>query len=196
MKKFDVIQSPLDKRDWYFKFQEKDRNQLPKTLDYRENLLPVRNQGTEGSCYAQAAACMKEWQEKNDKGLKEHLSPQFFYNNRFNVRDEDKLNDEGMFGRDVMKILKEIGICKECDYPYGLEQPVNEIDPSIYLLAKNYCIKSYARIETLNSLKKSLFINGPCLIAFPVYNNNLVFLNKNEFDSLIVGHAMSVICYL
>ena len=24
MKKFDVIQSPLDKRDWYFKFQEKD----------------------------------------------------------------------------------------------------------------------------------------------------------------------------
>ena len=67
----------------------------------------------------------------------------------------NKNNDEGMFGRDVMKILKEIGICKECDYPYGLEQPVNEIDPSIYLLAKNYCIKSYARIETLNSLKKT-----------------------------------------
>ena len=35
------------------------------------------------------------------------------------IYGEDKNNDEGMFGRDVMKMLKEIGVCEEKDYPYG-----------------------------------------------------------------------------
>ena len=36
----------------------------------------------QGTCFAQSAACMKEWQEKRDIGLNEYLSPQFFYNQR------------------------------------------------------------------------------------------------------------------
>ena len=49
--------------------------------------------------------------KKKDYGLDEYLSPQFFYNNRNywnnNIKDvDDLLEDYGMTGRDVMKILK------------------------------------------------------------------------------------------
>ena len=40
---------------------------------------------------------------------------QFFYNNRDYMNDNDSFNDgdNGMTGRDVMRILKNVGICKE-----------------------------------------------------------------------------------
>ena len=77
--------------------------QLPNIVDYRNELQPVRNQGNQGTCYAQSAACMKEWQEKKDYNLNEYLSPQFFYNNRDYMNDDIKENDgdNGMTGRDV-----------------------------------------------------------------------------------------------
>ena len=134
---------------------------LPNILDYRNDLLPIRNQGSQGSCYAQAASCMKEWQEKRDYGLNEYLSPQFFYNNRSNLYDDISNNDEGMYGRNVMKLLKNIGICKEKIYPYGLIEDKKKINEACYLQAKEHCIKSYGKIISLEALKYSLKYNGP-----------------------------------
>ena len=162
----NVVQSPEDGRDWVYSSSSEIKN----ILDYRNDLHPIRNQGNQGTCYAQSAACMKEWQEKKDYGLDEYLSPQFFYNNRDNWYDEDKNNDEGMFGRNVMKLLKEIGICTENEYPYGLIQRKGKINEGCFLKANNHKISAYARINTLYGLKQSLCNNGPCLIAFPVYN--------------------------
>ena len=107
---------------------------------------------------------MKEWQEKTDYGLDEYLSPQFFYNNRFNKYDEDQNNDSGMFGRDVMKLLLNVGICLEKNYVYGIEDK-QKIPDEIYDEAKLHCIK-ICKNKPLEQLKKSLWMNGPCLIAF------------------------------
>ena len=90
--------SPFDKRDYIIK---NNRN-CPDALDLRHELLPVRNQGEQGTCYAQSAACAKEWQEKRDYDLDEYLSPQFFYNNRNNKYDDQRDNDEGMFGNESL----------------------------------------------------------------------------------------------
>ena len=57
---------------------------LPPTLDLTPKLPMVRNQGSQGSCAAQSAACMKEYQENVDNNITEHFSPQFVYNNRSN----------------------------------------------------------------------------------------------------------------
>ena len=76
--------SKVDNRDFIYEELIKNFNTdiLPRIVDYRNELQPIRNQGDQGTCYAQAAACMKEWQEYKDYGLNEYLSPQFFYNNR------------------------------------------------------------------------------------------------------------------
>ena len=78
----NALVSPEDKRDYIF---VGTTNDVPKTLDYRKELQSVRNQGSQGTCYAQSAACIKEWQEHKDYGFKGQLSPQFFYNNRMNL---------------------------------------------------------------------------------------------------------------
>ena len=191
----NVKKSPYDNRDKIFCSNQK--HNLNSKLDLREDLNPIRNQGNQGTCYAQSAACMKEWQEKKDYNLKEYLSPQFFYNNRFNYYDNNNENDEGMYGRDVMKILKDIGICYEITYPYGRIEEKKNIPDHVYEEAKKHKIKSYARINELDDLKESLFKNGPCLITFPVYNYNHEFWKpNNENETFKGGHAVTVVGYL
>jgi len=101
-----------------------------------------------------------------------------------------------MFGRNVMKLLKEIGICTEKQYPYGLIEPKDKITEGIYLNANRHKIKGYARITTLDGLKKSLNDNGVCLMAVPVYNYGKEMWKKSENDTFKGGHAMAVVGYL
>jgi len=188
----NVTQSPEDNRDLIFT----SSSEIKLILDYRGELLSVRNQGTQGTCYAFSAACMKEWQEKKDYGLNEYLSPQFFYNNRENLYDENDKNNDGMFGRNVMKLLKEIGICSEQQYPYGLIQTRDKIDSGCYLKAFRNKIVGYAKITTLENMKRSLNKNGPCLISFPVYNYTKQLWKQQDNETMIGGHAMTIVGYL
>jgi hypothetical protein len=73
----------------------------------RPELQPVRNQGNYGSCAAMTAACIKEYQEKKDIKLSCYFSPAFIYLNREDVKTE------GMYPRDVMRILSKLGSCEE-----------------------------------------------------------------------------------
>jgi C1A family cysteine protease len=189
--KLYAIKSPEDERDWVFSSSQKP----PVYLDLRPDLLPARNQGNQGTCYAQAASCAKEWQEKKDYGFNNYFSPQFFYDQRFNIYDENKNNDFGMFGRDVMKLLKNTGICEENVYPYGKIQHKDKIPLEIYEQAKKHCIKAYAKINDIENLKKSIYVNGPCLVAFPVYNYTDQMWNKRENESFKGGHAMTIVGY-
>ena len=134
--KLNLTPSPQDNRDFVFKTQDITYSNInfPEELDLRDELMPVRDQGSQGTCYAQSAAsCMKEWQEKHHYGFNEYLSPQFFYNLRPNNYDSNPNNDDGMFGRDVMKLLKNYGICPEKMYPYGLIQHKDRIPMKTYL---------------------------------------------------------------
>lgn len=198
--------SNTDDRDFIYEELINTSDKLPNIVDYRNELQPVRNQGNQGTCYAQSAACMKEWQEKKDYNLNEYLSPQFFYNNRDYMNDDIKENDgdNGMTGRDVMKILKNIGICKESEYKYddnNRNDNYNNIPKSIKENALKHRIKSYAKVNTIEGLKNDLYYNGPCLIAFPVYGNesnlinNPMWIKNNENDKFMGGHAMTVVGY-
>jgi len=195
----NIKKSVDDERDWIYGNGISNSNIL-KSCDYRNELQPIRDQGSQGTCYAQSVSCMKEWQERKNYGLNEYLSPQFFYNNRDywnnNKQDgDDKLEDYGMTGRDVMKILQNVGICKESEYPYGLKEKINEISQNIKDSAIIHRIKNYARITSLNGLKESLLKNGPCLIAFPVYNYTGQMWIKKEGNKQKGGHAMTVVGY-
>jgi C1A family cysteine protease len=192
--KLNLYKSPVDDRDKIYKTDY----DYPSELDYRDELQKIRNQGSQGSCFAFAVACMKEYQEFKDYNFEGYMSPQFFYDNRSNLYDKIDHNDEGMTGRDVMKILKNVGICTEKEYPYGLENAKHKdsIDQEIYDSAKKHICKSYARIYDINQLKKSLYKNGPCLICFPVYNmGSHMWKKENEDDKILGGHAMCVVGY-
>ena len=184
-----AVPSPDDSRDWVAESIYLVGYQLPETVDHRNKLQAIRNQGNQGSCAAQTAACMKEWQESQDIGFNNYMSPQFIYNNRTNQ------DSEGMYGRDVMRILSKIGSCSEESYPYRTIESPEDISANIIKEASNYKIKSYAQIKTIEGLKKALYINGPCYISFPVYNHSITMWKPRNGDKRQGGHAMTVVGY-
>ena len=177
--------SPVDERDFILEsVSPKLKANLPQTFDMRHNLGPVRDQGADGACAAFTAACMKEYQEFQDIGFDEYMSPQCIYDNRENQ------NSEGMYSRDVMKILSNIGSVPENDFPY---QSGMDISDEHLETASRFRIKGYASIRTIDGLKDSLFKNGPALIAVPVYNYGAHIWKPEGNQQMLGGHAMSIV---
>ena len=182
-----AIKDPVDERDYLINEVRKKDYAYPELLDLRNKLRPIRNQGSQGTCAAQTAACMKEYQELKDIDLREYLSPQFVYNCR-----EDR-SSEGMYGRNVMDILKKIGIVREEKYPYYCH---DDIPAELYQEAQNLVIKAYARITTIEDLKQAVTDNGPCYISVPCYDwYERMWIPPSEHSELMGGHAMTVVGY-
>ena len=193
---FCMKKSPTDERDWIYGSVQKQTN-LPASVDYRSQLHPIRNQGRFGSCYAMSACAMKEWQEKHDYGLDEYLSPKFFYAQRYNLHDENSTNDYGMYSRDVMKILHNVGICREQLCPYeNVDTPLKNTE-ELFADASKHTISHYARVHTLDSAKQALYEKGICLITFPMYSpHKTEFWKKSDgFETLLGGHAVTLVGY-
>jgi len=192
--KFNLQRSPIDKRDFLLSSVYPADVKLPEVLDLRPQMRPIRDQGVQGTCSAQTAAAMKEWQEQTDVNFKEYMSPQFIYNLR------EMYGAEGMTPRDTMKILNKIGIVPETHYPYGKLEDLNEetLNAELKDEAAKYQIMGYAMVDLLDGLRKALFANGPCYIAFPVYNPEKMEFWKPDFtgQQMLGGHAVCVAGYL
>lgn len=191
---FTLKRSPTDLRDLILCSIYPDDVKLPTTYDLRPEMPPVRDQGSQGSCSAQTAAEMKEWQERFNIESEEYMSPQFIYNLRENY------GEEGMTPRDTMKILNKIGVVYEKNYPYG---KIERLDPSTISSqlmdeASKYIIAGYAKITLIDGLKKALFANGPCYLAFPVYNPEKWEFWKPDYagQEALGGHAVSAVGWL
>ena len=187
--KFNLQKSPDDSRDFLLESIYPDAVVLPEEWDLRSQMKPVRDQGSQGTCSAQTAAAMKEWQELIDINFNEYMSPQFIYNLRENQ------GSEGMYPRNTMDILHKIGVVSENQYPYGT---FTSVSSHLKEMAVKHKIQGYAQINTIDSLKKALFANGPCYIAFPVYNPNKMEFWKPDFtgQNMLGGHAVCVAGYL
>jgi len=186
--KFNLEKSPIDSRDFLLESIYPVKVSLPETWDLRKYMKPVRDQGNAGTCSAQTASAIKEWQERADVNFMDYMSPWFVYQLRENQ------NSEGMYPRDTMKILNKIGIVPEKDYGYLTTSPItNKLKEN----ASIFKIQGYAQINTVEALKQSLFTNGPCYIAFPVYNPNSMEFWKPAFNgqTMLGGHAVTVVGY-
>jgi hypothetical protein len=183
--KLDVQLSSIDLRDYKAEAIYPKRVKVPASLDYRPVLRFVRDQGSIGSCVAQVGACMKEWQEFEDVGFDQYMSPQFIYNSR-------STEGSGMYPRDLMSILRNMGSVPESVFPYGWAgKPSKEV----YEKAKNYVIQHYAQVDTIEGLKTALAKNGPCYGTFPVYNYG-DRLWKSSFGGAVLGyHGMTFVGY-
>jgi len=153
---------------------------IPEMVDYRKDMLPVRDQTKDGNCLAIAATSVIEWQRKS----KEYFSPRFIYDNRKDAHELDV--------QDLILILKTKGVCFEKSYPIGTS---GNISDKAFREALNYTISDCKKIKSIDELKAALYLNGLCIICFQIYNRTNQMWKPIDGNRVIGMHSMCIVGY-
>lgn len=182
--------SPLDPRDIEVEDLLNPTFELPKKVDHRGLIPVVWDQGSDGPCSAYSAAAIKQWQERKDYGLRKNLSRDFVYFLRSNKPQK------GMYPRDTMKILQKYGIPLKKSFKKRKYNTIDDIPTEVMEEAAKHRIVGYARVNTIEGLKKSLYKNGPCYAVFPLYHNGKYFWKPEWGNNKQLGaHAVVIVGY-
>jgi C1A family cysteine protease len=190
-----ALKSPPDSRDWVFEQLTHGRDgrylvDLPESYDLRAHTQPVRDQGDRGTCASFGGAAIKEVQEKRKGKFDGWMSPEFIYYYR------DNKPASGMYGRNVFQVLQKIGSVPEHLYKY--ETGDNKTSPpsrKLLTKASNYRISNYARVDTVEGVKRALIELGPCYVSLPLYQTRPKFWMPSDNEKCSGGHAAVIVGY-
>jgi C1A family cysteine protease len=173
----------------------------------RKYCSPVEDQGTLGSCTAQAGVAMVEYFERRAFGRHIDASRLFLYKvtrNLLRLR-----GDTGAYLRSTMGALTLFGVPPEEYWEYNISQFDREPPAFCYAFASNYQTIKYVRLDTPNTTKQSLLLSIkdslakglPSMFGFTVYesieqastNGNIPFPCDTERVS--GGHAVMAVGY-
>ena len=177
----------------------------PESVDLSEYLIDIENQGSLGSCTAQAGTSALELLVKKYKPKKaEELDRLFLYYMVRKVGGLDVNIDSGAYTRDICKVLEQYG-CPPAsnakgaddDTQYALgayfKQWQREPSPTQFRKAKKYQIKEYARVSDIRGALASGF---PVIIGMRI-REKFMTCDWSDYRSspIIGGHAMVVVGY-
>jgi hypothetical protein len=206
-KRLGCIRAPEDQRD--FVFRSTRRLYLPQSVDYTNEMTPVEDQGSEGSCVGFACGAMKEWQEKKDWSRPIDLSSRFIYEK---ARKIDNFPDtqDGTDIRSAMKVLRGDGVCTEECWPYVPQNSGQPCEGAESEAAK-YKISTFTAIPGIQDMKIAIVNNGPFVIGIVVfdswYANNVHLTGDiqmptaeevsiiNDNPNAFGGHAICIVGY-
>ena len=107
----NVLPDLPDERDYIFTTAMSAAT-LPEIIDHRKYAREIENQGSTGSCVANATVSALELlHKKSNKDI--NLSRLFLYYNLREPYENLKNKDIGSYTRDGFKRVKELGICTE-----------------------------------------------------------------------------------
>lgn len=162
---------PPDERDLLVSIPEYD---LPKKVDWTEQVTEAKDQGNEGTCAGFMGAGLKEFQEWKQHGTKFHFSPRWIYEW---AKREDEFPGEDYEGttiRGIMKALHHHGICLEEFWPYVPGQK-GEPDEQAAENAYKYRIKRYRSLtipaKDIRLVKRGLHETGPVATGVAVHES-------------------------
>lgn len=130
---------------------------LPVKTNNRKNVLQVENQGGSAKCVAYVATTLLENLLTQKIGLWQNLSPDFLYDRRTPVA--------GMYPHEVFEIMQKDGCLTFHDYL---------INPHQEDLAKNFKIKDWAQISTVEKAKEHLAEGRMLLVVNGTHAQTLV----------------------
>jgi hypothetical protein len=193
----NALKSSEDNRDWIFENlvhgPVEYYNDLPDSFTLEKFDAPCRHQGNRGTCGPFAATKISEinhHKRTNDTTKWIYLSPEFIYFHRANRPLA------GMYGRDVFQVLRKYGTVPEDQYPYAhSDNIVAAPGVELYKTASSHRISNYARVKTIDGLKRAIIEIGPCYIGLPMYNHTEKFWDVAYGHNFDIGHAVSAIGY-
>jgi|GEM_PF-2283059 len=183
-----VWPSPPDRRDFRFAAFRVGKP-LPEEFRRDDELPPVGNQGSLGTCVAWAAGYgQKGWQERQQGDYPEGgLSPAFLY---ARCKARDGLAAAGTYPKTALEVLLEEGICSWKTWPYdrlGGDVTPNQPPQEAFEEAKQYRISGYARVSGVEEIKAAIVEQGPVQAAVLVTES---FVNAGGTVPLPSGRIM------
>ena len=186
---YGALKSKIDIRDYSIN----NKVSLPDEF-YLSNLPEVKNQYDIGACVAFVASEIAEYFERKQSKNKNKLSAGYIYGTRYSYKGK------GMYPRDAIKTLKNIGTCKQSKFIYNREVPeiIEKVQKSnvTYTDTQHYRITSYFKCKTLEDIKTAIYSLGPVMLTVNWYDNN--YFSKD--DSYVMypgkgkgsGHAILI----
>lgn len=180
---------------------------LPASIDLRQWCSPVEDQGSIGSCTANAGVGLVEYFERKAFGTHIEASRLFLYKVTRNLLHWN--GDTGAFLRSTMAALKCFGVPPEEYWPYKIANYDKEPTPFAYAFGQNYQALRYFRFDPpgiqaadlLARIKQHLASSIPSMFGFTVYSSisqarssgKIPFPNAGE--KVVGGHAIDAVGY-
>ena len=177
---------------------------LPDKVDLRLRCPPVYDQGSLGSCTANAIGGAIQFER-----LKQKLKPDFvpsrlfiYYNER--AMENSIASDSGAQIRDGIKSIATLGDCPESEWPYDIEKFTVKPTKQCYKDAIKYTAVQYQRVPQMLSQMKGCIASGyPFVFGFSVYSGfeNPKVAESGELnmptskETLLGGHAVVAVGY-
>lgn len=180
---------------------------LPTTTDLRPWCSPVEDQGSLGSCTANAAVGALEYFERRAFGRHTNASRLFLYKATRNFLRWT--GDTGAFLRSTMGALAIFGAPPEEYWPYNVASFDQEPSAFCYSFAQSFQAIQYFRLDPfgtpratlLNRIKTNLSAFLPSIFGFTVYSSYTQANTNGEIpspvagDSIVGGHAVMAVGY-
>lgn len=191
-----------DQRDYLYRFRHAAPARLPLSVDLRATCSPVEDQGTLGSCTAQALVGALEFLEQKDAQPFADLSRLFLYYNERALIGTISW-DSGAMLRDGIKTLAKDGICTEPRWPYEINRFKRKPTKACYREAADHQITLYERLETVSDMRACLADGFPFVFGFSVYESfessdvarTGVVPMPRPHERVLGGHAVMAVGY-
>jgi C1A family cysteine protease len=202
-RKYGWIRDLPDHRDLFAQFP--NWNALPETknVDLREtgNIPDIYDQGSLGSCTAQAIAGAFEFDIRKQK-CPEYFTPSrlfIYYNER--VIEGTVEEDSGASIRDGIKVIHKLGVPTEKEYPYDISRFQVQPSMSVYMNAQKHKSVKYRRVPQNNSILSAMVLGYPVAFGFSVYEHfqspdfDGILKVPGKHERLLGGHAVLLCGY-
>jgi C1A family cysteine protease len=192
-----------DHRDLHYAAIRSTTAKIPPKVDLRRLCSNVEDQGTLGSCTANALVGALEFLE-NMTGVSSYaeLSRLFVYYNERAIEGSEA-SDSGAMLRDGIKALVKHGVCTEQSWPYNIDSFAKKPSAACYKEAAKHTINSYHRLNTVAEMRACLAEGYPFVFGFTVYGSfdSGVVARSGELElpkakeRLLGGHAVMAVGY-
>ncbi len=155
--------------DWFTNWFRK--KPVVSAVDLRSGCPPIYDQGQLGSCTANAIGGMFEFMQQKQQAATFMPSRLFIYYNERALMGTVAY-DSGAYIRDGMKVLNQLGVCKESTWPYTISKfAVKPIEDSYTEGLKNQSLQYFRVNRTIADFTKCLQDGFPFVFGFTVYES-------------------------